>query len=221
MSKASDRAYAQIRSRILSGELAPGEQLAEEALAELCGVSRTPVRDALRRLEAELLVARNDTQRTFVADWSLDDVADAFDLRASLEGRAARLAAARMTPEVIARLRAANALVGQAIQQPVADVAAFLEGNRQFHAILLETANSRRLTALLNTLVEQPVVWRTAHFYDQASLVRSHGEHTELVAAFERRDGDWAEAIMNSHIRRAYYAYSDAHRRLTIAPPGA
>lgn len=219
MSKASDRAYATIRSRILSGELAPGEQLAEEALAESCGVSRTPVRDALRRLEAELLVARSDTQRTFVADWSLDDVADAFELRAILEGRAARLAAARITPAVLDRLRDANALVGQAVQQAVPDIAAFLEGNRQFHATLLETANSRRLTALLTTLIEQPVVWRTAHFYDRASLVRSHDEHNELIAAFQRRDGAWAEAIMTGHILRAYYAYADAHRKLTIAAP--
>ena len=78
MSRASDRAYETIRTRILSGDLPPGAQLVEEALAELCGVSRTPVRDALRRLEAELLVERSDTQRSFVSDWSLHDVADAF-----------------------------------------------------------------------------------------------------------------------------------------------
>ena len=60
MSRASDRAYNHIRNMILSGELSPGEQIREEALAELCGVSRTPVRDALRRLEAELFTRRNE-----------------------------------------------------------------------------------------------------------------------------------------------------------------
>ena len=68
MSRASNRAYETIRSMILSGELQAGAQLAEEALAERCGVSRTPVRDALRRLEADLLVTRTDTHRCFVAD---------------------------------------------------------------------------------------------------------------------------------------------------------
>lgn len=217
MSKASERAYATIRTRILSGDLAPGAQLVEEALAELCGVSRTPVRDALRRLEAELLVERSDTQRSFVADWSLDDVADAFQLRAMLEGHAARLAAGRISDVALARLRAANAAVGQAVHRTVPDMPGFLDGNREFHAILLDAASSRRLTALLTTLIEQPVIWRTAYHYDRASLMRSHSEHDELIAAFARRDGAWAEAVMTSHILRAHHSYCDAHRQLAGA----
>jgi len=207
----------QIYTRILSGDLPPGAQLVEEALAELCGVSRTPVRDALRRLEAELLVERSDTQRSFVSDWSLHDVADAFHLRALLEGQAARLAATRISDEALARLRTANAAIGHAVRRAMPDVAGFLEGNREFHAIMLEAASSRRLTALLHTLIEQPVIWRTAYYYDRASLIRSHAEHDELIAAFARRDGAWAEAIMTGHILRAYHAYCDAHRQLTKA----
>lgn len=214
MSKASDRAYAQIRGLILSGELAPGAQLGEEALAERCGVSRTPVRDALRRLEAELLVKRSESQRSFVAGWSLDDVADGFELRAMLEGHAARRAAERMNDERMGRLRAINHAIGRAVRASPADVAGFLEHNRAFHAAILEAANSPRLAALLATLVEQPVVWRTAHHYGRDALLRSHGEHDELLAAFARRDGAWAEAVMAAHIRRAYHAYADAHRGL-------
>lgn len=222
MSRASDRAYAAIRSMILSGELAAGAQLGEEALAEKCGVSRTPVREALRRLETDLLVLRTDTQRCYVADWSLDDVADAFDLRAKLEGHAARRAAERMTPESLERIRAANRAISQAIRRPEPDVAAFLEGNRELHAVILEAAGSRRLTALLSTLVEQPVVWRTAHHYGREALFRSHSEHEELAAAFARGDGSWAEAIMTGHILRAYHAYADAHRGLAdVLPEGA
>jgi len=212
MSRASDRAYGAIRNMILSGELPAGAQLGEEALAEMCGVSRTPVREALRRLEADMLVGRTDTQRTFVADWSIDDVADAFELRAMLEGRAARRAAERMTDSAIARIRSANRSLGAAIQQPVPDVSGFLEGNREFHAIILEVAGSRRLAALLGTLIEQPVVLRTARQYSREELRRSHAEHEELTAAFARRDGAWAEAIMTSHILRAYHAYAEAHR---------
>ena len=212
MSRASDRAFEAIRSMILSGELPAGAQVVEEALAEKCGVSRTPVRDALRRLESDLLVVRTDTQRSFVADWSLDDVADAFELRAMLEGRAARRAAERMTDTALDRIRAANRLIAAAVSRATPDVAGFLEGNREFHAIILEVAGSRRLASVLGTLVEQPVVWRTAHHYGHGELRRSHGEHEELIAAFARRDGGWAEAIMTSHILRAYHAYADAHR---------
>lgn len=215
MSRASDRAYAGIRSMILSGELPAGAQLGEEALAERCGVSRTPVRDALRRLEAELLVKRNETQRSFVADWSLGDVADAFELRAMLEAHAARRAAERMDDVTLQRLRRCNQTILRAVQADPPDVNAFLEGNRDFHAIILESAQSRRLVALLGTLIEQPVVWRTAHQYGRDALRRSHGEHDELLAAFARRDGAWAEAVMAAHIRRAFHAYADAHQGLS------
>jgi len=212
MSRASDKAYARIRGLIASGELAPGEQLAEEALAQACGVSRTPVREALRRLEAEQLVTRTDTQRSFVADWSTDEIADAFELRALLEGRAARRAAERMDQSVIIRIKAANNLIKQSIDDGRADITGFLEGNRNFHSEILAAAGSRRLAALLGALVEQPVVQRTAHHYSRDALLRAYREHEELLAAFERRDGAWAESIMTAHIFRAYHAYLDACR---------
>jgi DNA-binding GntR family transcriptional regulator len=214
MSRASDRAYATIRNMILSGELSAGMQLGEEALAETCGVSRTPVREAMRRLETDMLVVRTDTQRSFVAEWSLDDVRDAFDLRAMLEAYAARRAAERMTPDSLTRLRAANTQIALAIAMPRPDIGAFLEGNRLFHAAILDVAGSRRLVAQLGSLVEQPVVWRTAHHYGPDALHRSWSEHEELIAAFARRDGAWAQGIMSSHILRAYHAYADAHRGL-------
>ncbi len=221
MSRASDRAYSAIRELIMSGELAPGDPLGEEALAERCGVSRTPVRDALRRLEADMLVARTDTQRSYVAEWSLDEIADVFELRAMLEGHAARRAAVRMDGETLRALRACNAQLREAVMQSPPDIERFLERNREFHALILEQAGSRKLVSLLASVIEQPVVWRTAHHYGEDELRRSCGEHEELLAAFARGDGGWAEAIMSGHIRRAYHAYADAHRGLTaIDKPG-
>ena len=215
MSRASERAYSGIRGMILSGELPAGSQLGEELLAERCGVSRTPVRDALRRLEGELLVKRNEAQRSFVADWTLGDVADAFELRAMLESHAARRAAERMDEVTLQRLRVLSQVISRTVQASPPDVAGFLEGNREFHAIILETSQSRRLASLLGTLVEQPVVWRTAHQYGRDALCRSQSEHDELIAAFARRDGAWAEAVMAAHIRRAFHAYADAHQGLS------
>lgn len=217
MTKASDRAYDTIRTMILSGELASGDALREEALAERCGVSRTPVREALRQLEADLLVRRTESQRSYVADWSLDDVADAFELRAMLEGHAAKRAAERMTDDVLSDLMACNNAILAAISKSHPDVTTFLDRNREFHGLVLETASSPRLKALLASLIEQPVVWRTAQHYDPQAFERSHSEHADLLSAFERRDGAWAESIMEGHIRRAFHAYADAHKGLGIS----
>jgi DNA-binding GntR family transcriptional regulator len=212
MSRASDHAYAQIKSMILQGTLVAGAQIREEALAESCGVSRTPVRDALRRLEADSFIRRSESQRSFVADWSLDDIDEAFQLRAMLEGHAAQRAAARVSWDQLERLRAHNKALGAAIKADTPDVTAFLEHNRQFHTIIVEAAASERLAGMLARIVEQPVVLRTAHQYDRANLIRSHNEHDQLIAAFTCHDGDWAEAVMTSHIRRAFHAYAEAHK---------
>jgi DNA-binding GntR family transcriptional regulator len=198
---------------ILSGELSPGEQLREEQMAELCNVSRTPIRDALQRLESELFIRRNDAQRSFVADWSIDDIEEAFTLREMLEGYAARRAALRITAEQLARLRSQNSAIMNAIDCNPPDIRAFLEHNREFHATILNAAASPRLSSALGRLIEQPVVWRTAQNYDRENLHRSQREHDELLAAFARADGGWAEAVMRAHIRRAFHTYADAHSR--------
>ncbi len=213
MTRALDQAYNHIRGMILSGELQPGSQVREEALAELCGVSRTPVREALRRLEAELFIRRNESQRSFVADWSLDDLEEAFQLRAMLESHAARRTARCISRDQLARLKKHNGSIKQAITSETPDVQKFLDHNRQFHMIIVEAAASERLTGILAQVIEQPVVLRTALQYDQENLMRSHHEHDELLAAFEHRDGDWAAAVMTGHIRRAFHAYAEAHKK--------
>lgn len=218
MSRASDHAYETIRAMILSGELAPGAQLSEEALADSCGVSRTPVRDALRRLEGELVIRRSGSQRSFVTEWSLDDLEEAFALRAMLEGQAARRAATRIKTLQIEQLKAHNRRILEAISPKKPDVTRFLDHNRQFHAIILDAAASPRLASILSLLIEQPVVWRTAQNYDRENLQRSYREHEELLAAFSRADGAWAAATMTSHIRRAFHAYADAYQAKLAEP---
>ncbi len=218
MSRASDHAYAAIRGLILSGQLAPGAQLSEEALAESCGVSRTPVRDALRRLESELFIRRSESQRSFVAEWSLNDLEDAFELRAMLEGQAARRAAERINPLQLEQLRSHNRRIYEAISAEEPDVTRFLEHNRLFHTIILDAAGSPQLASMLGLLIEQAVVWRTAQSYDRDNLQRSHHEHEELLAAFARSDGVWASAIMTAHIRRAFHAYADAYKAQLAQP---
>lgn len=211
MSRASDRAYELIRDMILSGELPSGAKIGEEALAEQCGVSRTPIREALSRLEAEFLIRRNDTQRSFVADWSLDDVEEMFELRGLLEGRAARRAARRINWGQIERMKFHNNALREAISTATPDTQRFLEHNHHFHGIILEASASAQLTTMLARIVERPIVHRTVQNFTSDDLQRSVREHGELVAAFEQHDPAWAEAVMASHIRRAFHTYANAH----------
>ena len=159
-----------------------------------------------------MFIRRSESQRSFVAEWSLDDLEDAFELRAMLEGHAARRAAARISALQLEQLRAHNRWIYEAICAPQPNASLFIEHNRQLHAIILDAAGSARLASVLAQLVEQPVVWRTAQHYDLENLQRSHHEHSELLAAFARADGAWAEAIMTAHIHRAFHAYHDAYQ---------
>lgn len=207
---ASDRAYAEIRGLILAGDASPGTPLREEALADIVGVSRTPIREALRRLESELYASRTPGGRLVVADWNSDDVAEIFALRAMLEGHAAARAARRMTAAGLAELKLCNAAIEAAVAQPQPDIARFLTENRRFHDLILSASASARLAAMLAGLVEQPIVRRTAARYDRADLARSAHEHGQMIQAFTARDEDWARAVMTAHIRRALHAFQNA-----------
>lgn len=215
MSRAADQAYSIIRQAIVSGELPPGAQLTEEMLAERCRVSRTPIREALRRLEADFFVRRSDSLRTFVAEWSDDDIGELFSLRAMLEGHAAARAALRASAETRRGLWQAVDLIDVAIgRERTPDVAVFLEQNRRFHRLILQAAGSERLTEILQRLVEQPVVLRTAQAYSRDDLESSNREHHELARAIDLKDADWARSAMAAHIRRALHAFINASRRL-------
>jgi DNA-binding GntR family transcriptional regulator len=207
MSRASDQAYAKIRAHLLSGAVKAGEQLTEDQLAQITGVSRTPVREAVRRLEDELLLVRSDTKRLFVADWSRDDIEEMFTLRQMLECHAAERAARRMTRGQVTSLDAVNRDLKAAIELPAPDVARFLEANRTFHDAIIAAADSPRLGQMLAKLVEAPVVLRTARTYSREDLRQSARDHDELLAAFAARDPDWARAVMGSHLRRAFHTF--------------
>ncbi len=190
--------------------MAAGEQITEDQLAQISGVSRTPVREAVRRLEDELLLVRSDTKRLFVADWSRDDIEEMFVLRQMLEGHAAERAASRLSREQIAALEAVNRDLTAAVEQASPDVARFLEANRAFHDVIIDAAQSPRLAQLLARLVEAPVVLRTARTYTREDLLQSARDHDELIAAFTARDPDWARAVMGSHLRRAFHTFARA-----------
>lgn len=208
MSKASQKAYETIRGRILSGEFAAGSHLKEEHLVRVCGVSRTPVRDALRSLAGEDYVRVIPNRGTFVNQWSPGDIEDIFSLRAMLEGYAARRAAERGSDRLCDELEACCLVIDKMLADcDPPDTEIFLTENRKFHALLKQAAASDRLDSLIVRLVEQPVVARTAISYGVDDLRRSNEHHHELVTAIRARNGDWAESVMKSHILAAFNAY--------------
>ncbi len=208
MANAVDRAYAEVRKRILSGKYAAGLRLKEEQLAAEIGVSRTPIREALRRLNAEQLVKFVSNQGAYVTAWSEEDVDQLFVLRSMLESYGAELAATKASAAQIERLDALAREIDTASQiRDEGHHSEFLALNNEFHRLILTAAHSERLEVMISGLVEIPVMLRTLDRYSDDELQRSCAHHHELVAAFRARDGRWAASIMRTHLLAARTAY--------------
>lgn len=201
---AVDKAEDALRGLILAGDLAPGERLAEVELAETLGMSRTPVREALRRLSSQGLVEVEQHKGARVTAWSARELDQVFVLRARLEGLVAADAARRATAEQADELdRVAHELAGWALPVRTQDLAKVAELNSAFHAGLLRIAGSSTLRGALAGLVHRTVLSRTHHSFDEAAMRRSVAHHLEIVAAVRARDPDWAESVMHSHLLSA------------------
>ncbi|MFF5177826.1 GntR family transcriptional regulator [Micromonospora sp. NPDC000316] len=204
MGRATQSAYESIKNRILGGTYEPGKKLSEEDLAAAVGVSRTPVREALRRLHAEGLVDWEANRGATVPAWRKQDLEEIFELRALLEGYGAELAAARITPTEIARLRElCTEMEGYAASQRSDRADPIAVCNAQFHEIILGAGRNRRLSALLGAVVQTPLVNRTFRRYNEAAMARSMSHHRELIDALEAGDRAWAGSVMRAHILAA------------------
>lgn len=207
---ASDHAYRLIRAQILSGDRQGGDWLREGDLAESLGVSRTPVREALRRLTAEGLVRYERNRGVQVQAWTTEDLDEIFSLRSVLEPWASRLAALAGTAD-LDELAALAHEMDAAAAGASADVDRITELNNRFHRLILDGAGNRRLSSVVSSVVQVPLVWQTFSHYSEESLRRSLAHHHELVSALAARDGDWAESVMRSHVRAAWNSIRANH----------
>jgi DNA-binding GntR family transcriptional regulator len=204
VAQAADRAYESIRAGILSGTHEQGARLREEELADAIGVSRTPVREALRRLTADGLVVLGANRGAQVVSYTDDDLAEIFDLRALLESHAHALAADLIDAAAIEHLRElAEAMEELGPKRSARSRDRIAELNREFHGTIVRASGSTRLVSLLQQVVQVPLVHRTFHRYTPEALARSFDHHRELIAALEARDGAWAGAVMRSHVHAA------------------
>jgi DNA-binding GntR family transcriptional regulator len=208
MSNAVDRAYEAIRDDILAGRLAPGARLREEELTRQIGVSRTPVREALRRLESDGYTIVEPNKGASVPIYSKRDVDEIYGLRALLEGHAARRAATRITPAQIAELVRINAAMKQeaALETAGNDTEAHMRRsqlNQDFHEVILAASDNNRLFGMVRQLAQVALSVRTFAQSDPADETRAIGHLDELIRALKTGHPDWAEATMRSHIHNA------------------
>lgn len=201
MAAAVEKAYEAIRSAILSGIHPAGRHLKAADLAEDLGVSRTPVREAMRRLHAEGLVNFVANHGAYVMSWSSRDIEEIFSLRSVLESHAAEQAARYIQPIQLAELRQLTDQMDEfAARRQAVD---YLDCNDRFHKLILEAAGNHRLSAMVGSIIEVPLVHNTFARYDHRNVLRSNSQHRELVDAFSAGDSTWAASVMRSHILAA------------------
>ena len=189
----SDDAYAQLRNWIIDGTLAPGESLRDEALAEALGMSRTPVRDALQRLENEGLVVTSSTRRTSVSPVTLKQARDIYPITVALEVMALRLALPLMDAPALDAMRAANAELAAALAAGNAAVATLAD--EAAHGAFIARCGNDELQAMLADL-KAKVRRLECAFWGWADRTPSVRDHEELIAALEARDGETAERVL-------------------------
>jgi len=208
------KAQLRLREMILAGELPGGARIAELALVERLGVSRTPIRAALMRLEQEGLLEALPNGGYAVRTFSERDVSDAIELRGTMEGLAARLAAERgVATVVLAEARACLDEVDRILLPPAVDDEAFSRYvvlNARFHNLLSEMAGSPVIARELERVVNLPFASPSGFVVVQANtprardmLIVAQDQHRQVLDAIERREGSRAEGIMREHSRIA------------------
>lgn len=202
MGRGQDLAYESLRQRLISGHYPPGTQLREEPLAREFGLSRTPIRAALRRLVEDGLATADLGQGIRTAQWSESDIDETFQIRILLEPYGAKLAAERGSAALTEGLRACNRQMAAALSESGRDaIVRIQEINRTFHHLLLDHACSPRLRGILDTLIEMPVVTRAFFLFTAEELEQSLRHHEDLTLAVEAHDGELAREVMQLHLR--------------------
>lgn len=195
-------AYARLKKDIESGAMSPGSRVRENEIAERLGISRTPVREALRRLETEGLIVHAPHQGAVIAELDHQAVIELYDIRETLEGTAARYAARHASEAEIQDLAE---LVDSELESG-GDVAALAQLNRAFHAALYRAGHNRYLLKVLMSLRDSMILLGGTTLGVPDRFVAAHEEHLAIITAISDRDPDRAEAAARTHIRNAQRA---------------
>lgn len=194
-----DVVFKTLRQAILTGELKPGERLMEIHLANRLGVSRTPIREAIRMLELEGLVTMIPRKGAEVSRISKQDISDVLEVRGSLDALAVRLACERITPEEISKLESAADAFSAAISS--GDLTAVAQADVDFHDIIVASSKNKRLMQMANNLAERVYRYRLEYIKDKSSHNNLIKEHREILDCIKRGDASAAEAAILKHVK--------------------
>lgn len=193
--------FETLREAIINATLRPGERLMEIQMAEEMGVSRTPVREAIRKLELEGFVVMIPRKGAYVAGISMKDIADVFEIRTALEGLAAGLAAERITEEELEQLERILVKIGECVNNN--DLEKLIEIDTEFHDTLFKASRNERLVQIVNNLREQIQRFRTASLSTPGRMKYALEEHKKIVEAVSERNVELAQALAREHIENA------------------
>jgi len=202
--------FESLREAIISGQLPPGERLMEIQLAEELGVSRTPVREAIRKLELEELVVMIPRKGAYVSGLSMKDVSDVFGIRGALEGLAAELAAERITETELEDLERHLVQIAKGIEN--GDITNVVDIDTNFHAMLYKASRNRRLGQIINNLREQIQRFRQTSLAYPGRMRAALEEHKKIVEAISARDPETARRLAQEHIENAENGLMEAIR---------
>lgn len=194
-----DVVFNTLREAILKGELKPGERLMELQLAAKLGVSRTPIREAIRMLEQEGLAVTVPRKGAQVARMTEKDMEDVLQVRGALDELAVRLATENITPEQLEQLEQARQRFEHSLNS--GNVKEIAQADVDFHDAIYQATGNARLVTLLNNLREQLYRYRVEYLKDRHSYPRLLQEHQEIVDALRRKDKSSASEAMVEHVK--------------------
>ena len=200
----ADQAYQQIRRAIRQRRFRAGDRLREVELAEMFGLSRTPIREALSRLQAEGLAAENAQRGFTLIEFDHAMVTELYVLREALEGTAARLAARSIDDAELELLRTLQREYAAMLHQ--GREPDMTEKNRQFHEALCLCARNRFLLRTLDPVHDALGLLGESNLVNPERALQNVTEHAAIIDALERRDAEMAEALVRAHVRAAYAA---------------
>lgn len=193
-----DVVFNTLREAILKGELEPGERLMEIALAQKLGVSRTPIREAIRKLELEGLVVMAPRKGAEVAEITLKDLRDVLEVRKNLEELAVELACKKATEADIEEMKAAHEEFIKTLSQK--DLTVIAEADVKFHDVIYKITGNKRLIQILNNLREQMYRYRLEYIKDEKKRMIVTDEHLQIIEAIEGKNVDSAKNYIQVHI---------------------
>ena len=195
---------AELRLMIARGAMRPGQQIVQDALALELGVSRVPLREALKILEAEGLVTYQPHRGYVVTDVSLADLLEVYRIRELLEAEAVTRALPLMSEADLERMEEAELDIQRAAQ--AIDVFAMAQANRRFHFELIAACGMPRLVRIIEILWDTTEVYRSVYFTDEVNRDRVDGEHRALVVAVRSGNADSVLQVLDAHRRHAVEA---------------